>query len=144
MKNNGSMNVLQNFVPFITKYIWIIFLCYLKIMNRLRNFSNTSTNIYFTFEKENNNILAFLYYDIMRNETFKTFKTSFYRQPTFTGDMGNRSISIKYKYSLISSILLRRNWKTQNYWFEKYIFLINYLFLKELYIQLLKRNSLHH
>ena len=63
----------------------------------------------FTFEKENNNKLAFLDIDVIRDETGKTFKTSLNRKPTFSGVYNNIKsfLSIKYKYSLISSIVFR-------------------------------------
>ena len=66
-------------------------------------------NITFTFEIEKNNSLPFLDVDVIREYSINTFKTSLYRKPTFSGVYTNFKsfISIRYKYSLISSLLFR-------------------------------------
>lgn len=53
--------------------------------------------------------MAFLDVDVMRENTCETFKTSLYRKPTFSGIYTNFNsfIAVKYKYSLISSLLFR-------------------------------------
>lgn len=71
--------------------------------------NNKHKNMSFTFELEKQNQLAFLDINIIRENTSETFKTSLYRKPTFSGVYTNFKsfIAIKYKYSLISSLLFR-------------------------------------
>ena len=55
-------------------------------IEKFQQYLNTKhINMSFTFEKENNNKLAFPDIDAIRDETGKTFKTSSYRKPTFSG-----------------------------------------------------------
>ena len=71
--------------------------------------NNRHKNMSFTLEVESNNKLSFLDIEIYRCDESKTFMTSLYRKPTFSGMYTNFKsfISIKYKYSLISSLLYR-------------------------------------
>ena len=66
-------------------------------------------NISFLLELEENNKLSFLDIEVQRCDTSMSFMTSIYRKPTFSGMYSNFKsfISIKYKYSLISSLLFR-------------------------------------
>ena len=66
------------------------------------------TNIKFTFEKENANKLPFLDVNIQK-VTDKTFQTSVYRKPTFTGLLTNfcSFIPFSYKLALIKTLIHR-------------------------------------
>ena len=66
-------------------------------------------NMSFSLEVESSNKLPFLDICVHRGENSDTFLTSLYRKPTFSGMYTNFKsfISIRYKYSLISSLLYR-------------------------------------
>ena len=63
----------------------------------------------FSVEVEKDNKLSFLDIDIFRDITSKSFKTSLYRKPTFSGVYTNFKsfIDVKYKLSLIYTLLFR-------------------------------------
>ena len=63
----------------------------------------------FSLEIEKKNKLSFLDIEVFRCEKSETLLTSIYRKPMFSGMFTNFKsfIPIKYKYSLISSLLYR-------------------------------------
>ena len=63
----------------------------------------------FSVEVETDNRLSFLDIDISRDAESKSFKTTLYRKPTFSGVYTNYKsfIDMKYKLSLIYTLLFR-------------------------------------
>ena len=88
-------------------------LSYLKTFEQTEKFkaylNNRHKNMSFSLEIEKNNKLSFLDIEVFCCEKSETFLTSIYRKPTFSGMYTNFKsfIPIKYKYSLISSLLYR-------------------------------------
>ena len=86
-EKNGLLNRPSDFKPHHYRlYVDDIFVLFtsLEYLEAFRNFLNGQhTNISFTFENEKQNRMPFLDVKIIRED--KTFTTSIYRNPTFSG-----------------------------------------------------------
>ena len=101
----------ENFKPvYYRRYVNGIFslFCSPDHLEKFTSYLNSKRkNIKFTYEKESNNSLPFLYILISRSEN--GFKASVYHKPTFSGVYSNFNIFIydQHKIGLIFTLLLR-------------------------------------